>query len=109
MNAVPVVLSGHRHVGLNYRKEDGVTYFVLPSINSYPMRYTVFNICSERLSWKTPMIRLPVNVHLEAKNNLLKAKWWRDSEFKSRNPENDKQVLDLYEMNKFLFGSIKIL
>ena len=106
--AAPVAISGHRHIGLNYKELNGVNYFIAPALNSHPMRYSVFTISNEAISWKTPMVSVPASTHLEARNNLLDAAWWRASQFKERNYFNDNAVLQLYENNEMIFGSKKI-
>jgi len=106
--AAPVAISGHRHIGLNYKELNGVNYFIAPALNSHPMRYSVFTISNEAISWKTPMVGVPASAHLEARNNLLDAAWWRASQFKERNYFNDNAVLRLYENNDMIFGTKKI-
>lgn len=103
--AAPVVLSGHRHIGLHRAEENGVNYFVLPSLNSHPMRYTVFSLSPQSISWKTPMVSVAESVHLEARENLLKEAFWRPQEFLERSPDNDAAALQLYENNSMIFGS----
>lgn len=104
---VPVVFSGHRHIGLNVKTEKDVNYFTVPSINSYPMRYSVFDITLEKINWKTPMVSLPAPVHVEARKNLLAADWWRNSQYRQPSVENDKKVLDFYENNKRMIDELK--
>jgi len=106
--AAPVAISGHRHIGLNYKEIEGVTYFIAPALNSHPMRYTVFNISNEAIAWKTPMVSVSENVHLQARENLLDAKWWRDSRLEARNSANDRSVLQLYENNDLVAGAKKL-
>ncbi len=106
--AAPVAISGHRHIGLNYKEINGVNYFIAPALNSHPMRYSVFTLSNEAISWKTPMVGVPEAAHLEARNNLLEAAWWRASQFKERNFFNDSAVLRFYENNDMVIGSKKI-
>jgi 3',5'-cyclic AMP phosphodiesterase CpdA len=106
--AAPVAISGHRHIGLNYKELNGVNYFIAPALNSHPMRYTIFDITNEAISWKTPMVGVPLSDHLEAKENLLNAEWWRESKYKERNYVNDNGVLALYENNDMIIGTKKI-
>lgn len=105
--AAPVVLSGHRHIGLHlhHAEENGVNYFVLPSLNSHPMRYSVFTLSNQSIAWKTPMVSVAESVHLEAKENLLKETFWRQTEFSARSLGNDAEVLRLYENSGMIFGS----
>ena len=104
----PVVLSGHRHVGLRHKEINGVNYFVVPSLNSHPMRYAVFSLTPQSIAWKTPMVRVAEPVHLEARENLLDNPWWRENRLQERNPENDAAVLDFYENNSMIFGSAQV-
>ncbi len=104
----PVVLSGHRHVGLRHKEIDGVNYFVVPSLNSHPMRYAVFTLTPQGITWKTPLVGAAESVHLEARENLLDNTWWRGKGVKERNPENDAAVLDFYENNGMILGSAKV-
>jgi predicted phosphodiesterase len=104
----PIVLSGHRHVGLRHKEIDGVNYFVVPSLNSYPMRYAVFSLTPQSIGWKTPMVCVAEPVHLEARENLLDNPWWRENGLKERSPENDAAVLDFYENNSMIFGSAQV-
>jgi len=107
-NAAPVAITGHRHIGLNYKEINGVTYFIAPALNSHPMRYTVFNISNQSISWKTPMVSVSESDHLQAEQNLLKAKWWRPTQFQESNAFNDNAVLQFYENNSMTLGSKKI-
>ncbi|MEW6359699.1 MAG: metallophosphoesterase [Planctomycetota bacterium] len=106
--AAPVVISAHRHIGLNMQELCNVNYFVVPSINSYPMRHAVFTISPETISWKTPMVDVPETLHLEARENLLNSRWWRASEFEERSYLNDSKVIALYENSDMILGSRKI-
>lgn len=106
--AAPVVLSGHRHIGLNQKEINGVNYFIMPSINSHPMRYTLFTISNKHVSWRTPMVDVSESKHLEAKSNLLQATWWRASQFQEDSTFNNAKVLGLYENNDMTLGSIPL-
>jgi 3',5'-cyclic-AMP phosphodiesterase len=107
-NAAPVAISGHRHIGLNYKEVDGVTYFIAPALNSHPMRYSVFTISHQAIAWKTPMVSVSESNHVEARENLLKAKWWRATQYEESSSFNDAAVLELYENNRMIVGSKKI-
>jgi len=105
--AAPVVVSGHRHIGLHCKQDGGVNYFVVPSLNSHPMRYNLFSLSNRSIAWKTPMVRLPETVHLQARENLLDATFWRATQYAQRTPANDAAVLRLYENNPQILGSAK--
>ena len=103
-----MAISGHRHIGLNYKELNGVTYFIAPALNSHPMRYSVFNISNQAIAWKTPMVSVSEYNHLQARENLLKAKWWRATQFEESSSFNDTAVLQFYENNSMVVGSKKI-
>ncbi|MFV0422017.1 metallophosphoesterase family protein [Oleidesulfovibrio sp.] len=106
--AVPVVISGHRHIGLNLRQINGVNYFTSPSVNSHPMRFTIYDINKDGISWQTQRVPMPTQFHLSARENMLNSTWWRQSECAERNSFTDEQVLDLYENNAMQMGSMKL-
>jgi len=106
--AAPVVFSGHRHIGLHLAEEKGVNYFVLPSLNSHPMRYTVFTLSPQSISWKTPMVEVEELVHIEARENLLNETSWRQKDIAERSPANDADMLRFFENNSMIFGSEKV-
>ena len=105
--AAPVVVSGHRHVGLNRKKIGGVNYFVTPSLNSHPMRYTTFTISNTRLSWDTKPVGVDDDLHRRAREHLLGSKWWRLEEYVERTPDNDAKCLEFFENNKLISGKTK--
>ena len=105
--AAPLVINGHRHIGLNVKELNGVNYFTVPSTNSHPMRYSVFTLSPQAVAWKTPMVTIPETAHWEARKNLLNNKYWRQTQFKERNAVNDCAVLQFFENNQRMFGSIK--
>jgi hypothetical protein len=72
------------------------------------MRYTVFNISNKAITWKTPLVSVSESAHLEARQNLLKAKWWRATQFNESSTFNDTAVLQFYENNCMTLGSKKI-
>lgn len=102
--AAPMVIQGHRHIGYNIKELGGVNYIASPSVNSHPMRYTIYDVSRTGFAWQTPAVPVPTAVHLEARENLLNATWWRASEFAERNSINDMEVLALYENNGLRMG-----
>ena len=105
IESTPVAVSGHRHIGLHARELNKVNYFVVPSLNSHPMRYAVFTVTPDRISWKTPMVPVSEAKHLEAREALLNSKWWRDEQYTRRTANNDNAVLNLYENNSMIIGA----
>ncbi|HIP82068.1 MAG TPA: hypothetical protein EYH19_00585 [Desulfocapsa sulfexigens] len=71
----------------------------------HPMRYSVFTISPEQISWKTPMVSVGEVKHLEARETLLNATWWRDEQYNQPIPGNDTAVLGLYENNTMIIGA----
>ena len=100
----PMVIAGHRHIGFNIKELGGVNYVASPSVNSHPMRYTVYDVSRTGFAWQTPAVPVATAVHLEARENLLNATWWRASQFAERNSINDMEVLALYENNGLRMG-----
>ncbi|MBG0777183.1 MAG: metallophosphoesterase [Desulfovibrionaceae bacterium] len=100
----PVVIAAHRHIALNLKELNGVNYFASPSVNSHPMRYTVYDIDRSGISWQTPAVPVDTGLHLQARENLLAATWWRPTEFSERNPVADMEVLSVYENNGLRMG-----
>ncbi len=68
-----IVISGHRHIGLHSRRINGVSYFTMPSINSYPMSYTLFSLSRQAVSWESIPVAICRDIHKKAKENLLGA------------------------------------
>jgi len=99
-----VVISGHRHIALNLKELNGINYFVSPSVNTHPMRYTIYDLNQTGISWQTPSVPMTTAQHLEARENLLEATWWRATQFAERNAFNDMEVLSLYENNGMRMG-----
>jgi len=102
--ASPMVISGHRHIGFNIKELNGVNYIASPSVNSHPMRYTVYDVDQTGFTWNTPAVPIDTNIHLEARENLLNATWWRATQFAERNSFTDMEVLSLYENNGMRMG-----
>jgi len=91
---VYVVISGHRHIGLRARRLNDIDYLTLPSINSYPMRYTIFDLNRNELKWKTIPVPIEPQLHRKAKSNLINADW-----IESLNKMDLDQILRFYENN----------
>jgi hypothetical protein len=54
------------------------------------------------------MVSVSESDHLEARQNLLKAKWWRATQFQESSTFKDTAVLQFYENNSMALGSKKI-
>ncbi|KAF1074342.1 metallophosphoesterase [Halodesulfovibrio sp. MK-HDV] len=103
--AAPLMITGHRHIGMRVSELAGVNYMVAPSANTHPMRYSVLTVSPEAVTWKTPMIGVPESVHIEARNNLLAATWWRETQYAERSATSDAEVLEFYEKNSQRIGT----
>lgn len=89
---IVMVISGHRHIGLHHRLIDGVAYFVVPSINSYPMRYSLFELVPDHIQWTTPGVGVSEELHRDALDGLLRTPW-----FTPLDPPSRQQLLQFYE------------
>ena len=87
-----MVISGHRHIGLHHQTIGGVEYFVVPSINSHPMRYSLFELDSAGLKWTTPRVGVEESLHEIARDGLLRT-WW----FAKLNERVKQELLGFYE------------
>ncbi len=96
---IGVVFSGHRHVGLRQRRLGNIDYVVVPSINSYPMRYSLFQISGGELRWKTPGVPVGQGLHNLAREGLLSQPW-----LLSMNLTNEEETISFYENNPLTSG-----
>ncbi|CCO23463.1 metallophosphoesterase family protein [Maridesulfovibrio hydrothermalis] len=104
----PMIISGHRHIALNLKELNGVNYITSPSINTHPMRYSIYDVNHTGFSWQTPSVAMETATHLEARENLLSSTGWRASQFSERNSFNDMEVLALFENNGMRMGQKKL-
>ena len=89
--SLQVVITGHRHIGLRQKEVNGVNYIVCPSAVSYPNQYTLFTLTPKKLSYETKWVPIEKEVIQQAKENLLKAEWWRPT------GASDKEMLAFFE------------
>jgi Icc protein len=59
---VKLVFSGHRHISTRNQKVDDIYHFITPAISTYPMRYTVYEMTPNDLSWEVKNIPAPSDV-----------------------------------------------
>ncbi|MGC9074921.1 MAG: metallophosphoesterase family protein [Candidatus Bipolaricaulaceae bacterium] len=102
---VKLVLTGHRHISTRYQEVNGVYYFVNPSICTYPMRWTLYELTPTSLSWEVHDVRVSEEIWKLAKENFLKDTWWRPSDCPP-GPEGDAKYLEFYEGAAFLAGEV---
>lgn len=97
---VGVVLSGHRHIGLRNKRLGSIDYVVVPSVNSYPMRYALFQLSSGEFSWKTPGVPVRSEMHVEARKAFISIPWLSDLQMTDK-----ADAVDFYENNQLIMGA----
>lgn len=102
---VKLVFSGHRHISTRYQKVDDIYCFVNPAISTYPMRYTVYEMTPNELTWEVKDIPAPAEVWELAKKNFLADKWWRGPDHPDTSEGNQK-YLEFYESPETMKGKI---
>ncbi|MGW8194589.1 MAG: metallophosphoesterase family protein [Desulforhopalus sp.] len=94
-----MVISAHRHIGLHHRLLAGVPYFVVPSINSYPMRLSLFTLQTGKIGWTTPSLGVDEALHSEAREGLLRTRWFAGIDDAAR-----RELLRFYENDQYRSG-----
>ncbi|SDP32831.1 3',5'-cyclic AMP phosphodiesterase CpdA [Desulforhopalus singaporensis] len=89
---VAMVISGHRHIGLRFQCRNGVPYFVVPSINTYPLRYVMLTLDAEGIGWRTFPVSVAEGCHEKARLGLLAS-----SSFAGLDEQQKKKLLLFYE------------
>jgi 3',5'-cyclic AMP phosphodiesterase CpdA len=102
---VKVVFSGHRHISTRYQEVDGLFLFVHPSLVTYPMRYTIYEMTPKGLKWEVKDVPASLEVWELARKNFMANKWWRDADH-TETPEGNKKYLDFYESPWTIKGDI---
>ncbi len=100
---VGLVVSGHRHIGLRRKRLNNINYFTLPSINSHPMNFTVFELNNNELRWKSVPVPVDRSLHSTAKSLLLKAPW-----IESLNQMTRDEIVVFYENNQQQVGRFQL-
>ncbi len=106
---VSFVINGHRHIGQRYKKVNDVYYFVIPAVSSYPMRYAVFTLTPDELSWVSKDIPISKKVLNTAKANCIgePGEWWRCSDH-PKGPAGDKKMLEFFEAKEYMKGKVPV-
>jgi len=102
---VKLVFSGHRHISTRYQQIDGTYFFVHPALSTYPMRYTVYELTQQELSWEVKNVPALADVWELAKNNFMANKWWRGPD-QPDTPEGNQKYLEFYESPGTMKGKI---
>lgn len=102
-------LNGHRHIGVRYQKVNDIYYIVHPSVSSYPMRYTVYTLTPNELSWVSEDIPISPAVAKKAKANCIgkDGEWWRCSDM-PLGAAGDKKMLEFFEAKEFMEGRLPV-
>ena len=96
---IGVVFSGHRHIGLRIMRLGCIHYMTLPSVNSYPMRYALFQLSGREISWKTPDVPVTSVLHRMARKGLISEPW-----VSSLNKMSETEIISFYENNELTRG-----
>jgi Icc protein len=102
---VKAVFSGHHHISTRYKEADGAYYFIHPSVSTYPMRYTVYEMTPKGLKWEVKDVPAAPDVWELAKKNFLSNKWWRGPDH-LETPEGDQKYIEFYESPSTLKGEV---
>jgi 3',5'-cyclic-AMP phosphodiesterase len=102
---VKAVFSGHRHISTRSKEVDGITHIVHPSLSTYPMRYTVYEMTPKGLRWEVKDVPAAQEVWDLARKNFLANKWWRGPDH-PETPDGNKKYLDFYESNWTMKGDV---
>ena len=107
---VIMTLSGHRHLSARYVKEDHIAYFTMPSTVTWPMRYVVFAVEPEKITYNTYDVPCDPKVREEAKQNLLAVdtKTWPRTQATPNTPVGNQALLDIISSEKTKAGMLKL-
>ncbi len=102
---VKLVFSGHRHISTRYQEADGTYHFVHPALSTYPMRYTIYEMTPNQLSWEVKDVPASPEIWELAKKNFLADKWWRGPDH-TQTPDGDQKYLEFYESKGTMRGTV---
>jgi len=102
---VKAVFSGHHHISTRTREADGAFYFIHPSLSTYPMRYTVYDMTPKGLKWEVKDVPAAPEIWELAKKNFLADKWWRGPDHPDT-PEGNQKYLEFYESPSTVKGEV---
>ena len=103
---VKAVLTGHRHISTRYQEVGGIFHIVHPSISTYPMRFTIYDMTSQGLKYSVKDVPASAEILALAKKNFLADSWWRDAD-QPNTPEGNRKYLEFYESPSTMTGSVK--
>lgn len=102
---VKAVFTGHHHISTRYQDIGGVFHFVHPSLGTYPMRYTVYEMTAKGLTYEVKDVPVSAELLASAKSYFMANKWWRDADH-TDTPEGNRKYLEFYESPKTMKGSV---
>lgn len=94
---VVMTLSGHRHLSTRFIIENDVAYFTMPSTMTWPMRYAIFDVTPEEISYNTYDVPCSPELWEEAKQNALATKTtsWPRTSATPDTPEGNKLLEEI--------------
>lgn len=105
---VAMTLSGHRHLSTRYKMDNDIAYFTCPSTMTWPMRYVVFNVNKDGISYATNNVPCDQSVWNKAKQFAMASpvtEWPRTSET-PKSPEGDKKLEEVMLGDQYASGQI---
>ena len=102
---VKAVFTGHHHISTRYQDIGGVFHFVHPSLVTYPMRFTLYDITPKGLKYEVRDVPVSAEVLALAKKHFMSNKWWRDAD-QTDTPEGNQRYLDFYESPGTMKGNV---
>jgi 3',5'-cyclic AMP phosphodiesterase CpdA len=102
-------LSGHRHVSTRAVEHNGIYHIVHPSTSTYPMRYTIYELTEEYLTYEVKNVPMDKETWELAKKNFFTfgEGFWRGTDM-TDTVEGNKKYLDYYESNETLKGKFPL-
>jgi hypothetical protein len=96
-----------RFIFLRCRKQeaDGMFHFIPPSLSTYPMRYTVYDMTPKTLKWEAKDVAAAPDVWELAKKNFLADKWWRGPDHPDT-PEGNQKYIEFHERHSTMKGEV---
>jgi 3',5'-cyclic AMP phosphodiesterase CpdA len=107
---VAMTLSGHGHLSTRYLQEDHIAYFAMPSTVTWPMRYVIFEIKGETISYRTYDAPCKPETWEEAKRNAMavdEKSWPRTSETPNT-PEGNRKLEEMIGSESTRQGEIRL-
>ncbi|MBI5381708.1 MAG: metallophosphoesterase [Opitutae bacterium] len=104
---VKVVFNGHRHISTRAQIVDGIVNLIHPSLVTYPMRYTIYEMTPRELSYVVKDVPASPEIWEQAKKHFLATTWWRDAD-QPNTPEGNRRYLEFYESPSTLTARIAL-